>query len=271
MRWMRILVLALILSVMGWTAPTTSFAEGQDNPKVKMVSGKNRKKKPPRKGVKKVRKKKKKKGKIKRVKKPKKLKKKKKKKKKTWKEPKWSVGVRGAVTPASDMNVKRSGGSGADYDPRLAFGAGLVTQYRIFDKPSVYILGEFTHWWHELKDQKTSKKDSLITISTGVRINVWGLANQARHRVFVKGLVGYTYYAANEGNAWTKGGKGQSDRSGIYFGGGVGYEHLFKALPISVFVDTGVYNHNFNVDPAKGEKESSLLSWEVGAGVMYHF
>jgi hypothetical protein len=270
MRWMRILILALVLSVMGWSAPTTSFAEGQDNPKVKMVSGKNRKKKPVKKGVKKVRKKKKKKGKVKRVKKPKKPVKK---KKKTWKEPKWSVGVRGAATPAASMSVERSGMDNSKYSPRLAFGAGLVTQYRVFDKPSVYILGEFTHWWHELKDQKTAKKDSLITISTGVRVNVWGQANKARHRVFVKGLVGYTYYAANKGNAWSKGGKGAADRSGIYFGGGLGYEHLFKALPISVFVDTGVYNHNFNVDPANSnnEKGASLLSWEVGAGVMYHF
>ena len=265
MRWMRILVLALALSLAGWAAPETSFAGEQDNPKVKMVSKKDRKKKDVKKG-KKVRKKKK--GKVKRVKKPKKPKKP---KKTTWKEPKWAVGVRGAVSPASDMDVKAKGGGGADYDPRLAFGAGLVTQYRIFDKPSIYILGEFTHWWHELKDQKTAKKDSLITISTGVRINVWGQAHKARHRVFVKGLVGYTYYAANAGNAWTKGGKGAADRSGIYFGGGVGYEHYFKVLPISVFVDTGVYNHNFNLDPAKGEKESHLLSWEVGAGVMYHF
>ena len=44
MRWMRIMILALALSLLGWAAPETSFAEGQDNPRVKMVSGKDRKK-----------------------------------------------------------------------------------------------------------------------------------------------------------------------------------------------------------------------------------
>ena len=266
MRWNRILCLALALSLLGWIAPEANVAWGQDNPRVKMVSKKDRQDTPKKKKVKRVNKNKKKK-KVKRVnKKPLKNK-----KPKGFVEPKWAVGLRGAVSPASDMNVKRTDGTGADYDPRMAFGAGLITQYRVFDKPSIYILGEFTHWWEELKDQKTSKKDSLITVSTGVRFNVWGQANKAHDRLYVKGLVGYTYYAANKGNSWLKGGKGASDRSGIYFGGGIGYEHLFKGLPISVFVDTGVYNHNFSLDPAKDEKESSLLTWEVGAGALYHF
>jgi hypothetical protein len=268
MRWIRILVLTLALSLIGLAAPETSFADGQDEPRVKMVSGKNRKKQPVKKG-KKVKK-------VKKGKKGKKIKKVKKKpkkppKKKGFKEPKWSAGVRGAMAPTGSMSVEREDAPNSKYSPRMAFGAGIITQYRIFDKPSVYILGEFTHWWEELKEQKTAKKDSLITISTGVRINVWGLANKAYDRLFVKALVGYTYYAANKGNAWSKGGKGAADRSGIYFGGGIGYEHLFKALPISVFVDTGVYNHSFSLDPAKGEKGSSLLTWEVGAGVLYHF
>ena len=255
MRWMRIMILALTLSLLGWAAPETSFAEGQDSPRAKMVSGKDRKKNRNKKKIKKVRKKK-----------GKKIRKKKKPKKK----PKWSVGVRGAATPVSGMDVVENDGDQQEYDPRMAFGVGLITQYRIFDKPSIYILGEFTHWWHELKNQTTSEKDSLITVSAGVRFNVWGQANKARDRVFVKALVGYTYYAANNKNS--KGGAiGGANRSGIYFGGGVGLEHLFKALPLSVFVDTGIYNHNFSIDPAKGEKESSLLTWEIGAGILYHF
>ncbi|MFH1531103.1 MAG: hypothetical protein ABIK09_10285 [Pseudomonadota bacterium] len=266
MRWMRILVLLLTLGLVGWAVPDTSFAMEQDNPKVKMVSGKDRQKNPEKKRIKNGQNKKK----IKRVRKgpPKKPKKK---KKQGFKEPKWSVGVRGAMTPASDMDIKKTGGGGEDYDPRLAFGAGVITQYRVFDKPTIYILGEFTYWWQELKDQTTSTKDGLVTVSTGVRFNVWGQANKAHDRLFVKGLVGYTYYAANKDNSTANGGMGASDRSGIYFGGGVGFEHLFTGLPISVFVDTGVYAHNFSLDPAADEKGASLVTWEIGAGALYHF
>ena len=263
MRWIRILTLSLALSLVGWSAPGAAVAGEQDHPKIKMVSPKKTVKKPPRKTVKK------------KVRKPGKKKirkvKKKPKKKQGFVEPKWAIGIRGGATPASDMDVIYNNGTGNDRDPRLAFGVGVITQYRIFNKPSIYILGEFTHWWQELKDQATSAKDNLVTIATGVRFNIWGQANKAYDRVYVKGLVGYTYYAANSENAWTKGGMGASDRSGIYFGGGVGLEHLFKGLPLSVFVDTGVYAHNFSVDPAKGEKESSLVSWEIGAGLLYHF
>ena len=258
MRWIRILTFALALSLVGWGAPDAGIAGERDNPKVKMVSPpKKHVKKHPRKPVKK---------KIRKV--------KKKPKKRGFVEPKWAVGIRGGVTPASDMDVTDDDGKGHDYDPRLAVGVGMVTQYRIFDKPSIYILGEFTHWWHELKDQSTSAKDSLITVATGIRFNVWGQANKAYDRIYVKGLVGFTYYAANSENAWKldgTGGMGASDRSGIYFGGGVGIEHLFKGLPLSVYADTGLYAHNFSADPADHEKESSLLSWEVGAGLLYHF
>jgi len=262
MRWIRILVLALALSLLGLAAPDQSFAGERDDPRIKFVSPKDKKREKKKRKIKKVRKKK-------RPPKPKK-KHKKKKKKPGFKEPKSAVGVRGGVTPMSDMDVQTDAG-GADLDPRMAFGMSLVTQHRLLDKPSIYVLGEFTHWWHELKDQKTSSKDSLLTIATGIRINVMGQANKARDRVFVKGLVGYTYYAASADNAIKHGGMGASDRSGIYFGGGIGFEHLFRPLPISVFVDTGVYNHNFSVDPAAGEDESSLLTWEVGAGFLYHF
>ena len=259
MRWIRILTITLALTLVGGGAPGVGLAGEQDNPKVKMVSPKKQKK-PPRKHVKKP------------TKKPDKKKiRKVKKKKKGFVEPKWAVGIRGGATPASDMDVSYEGGGGNDLDPRLAFGLGVVSQYRVFDKPSIYILGEFTHWWHELEDQDTSAKDSLVTVATGIRFNVWGQANKAYDRIYVKGLVGYTYYAANIENALSKGGMGASDRSGIYFGGGVGIEHLFKGLPLSVYADTGVYAHNFSVDPADGEKESSLTSWEVGAGLLYHF
>ena len=109
MRWIRITVLALALSLTGLAAPGQSPAGELDDPRIKFVSPKDKKRGEKKRKVKKVRKKK----------RPHKLvkkkhkKKKKKKKKPVFNEPESAFGVRGAATPMSDMDVQAGGNGGA--------------------------------------------------------------------------------------------------------------------------------------------------------------
>ena len=202
-------------------------------------------------------------------------------KKKESKAKKYSIGLKGALLPINDMNVKQIAGGGAykdaDYDFGVIFGWGVQFQYRLFK--DISLLGEFMYFYPSVDDTDghddiskasglTDKKafletDGLLNIGVGVRYNVLG-GEHTTDRVYLKGHFGFADYITHNDARIDKG-----DRIGIYFNALVGVEHMFSRM-FTVFADTG-YLFNRFTNPSKGEEEATLQAWTINAGFLFHW
>ncbi len=209
------------------------------------------------------------KGKIKKrpVKKP--VKKPKKKKKKPREEPlPYGLGLKVGVMPYNSMEAYPTDGGRTDYDMRMAYGYGLGGQIRIMQ--SFYLTGELMYWITEVRKREGAtggprETDGLLNLGGGLRLNVYG-GDYTKDRVYIKGLVGFTSYIADDANEGTTGG---DNRNGIYYGGSLGIEHKL-ARTLTIYADSGFYWNKFN-NPAQDEDEAEFFNWQAAAGFMYHW
>jgi len=192
------------------------------------------------------------------------------KKKKAPEELTYGLGLKVGVMPYNTMTARPVEGQDRDYDMSMAVGWGVAGEYRIVQ--GFYLTGEFMYWYPEIesvtidgKDESARTSDGLFNLGGGLRINVYGKQG-GTDRVYIKGLIGFTDYAADSANAQTT---GDENRVGMYYGGSVGIEHLLSKI-ISLYADTGFYWNSFS-SAAEGEADARLFNWQLAGGFFVHF
>lgn len=192
-----------------------------------------------------------------------------KKKKKPREEPlPYGLGLKVGVMPYNSMEAYVSEEGKTDYDMRMAYGYGLGGQIRIMQ--SFYLTGELMYWVTEVRSKEGAsgaprETDGLLNLGGGLRLNVYG-GDYTNDRVYIKGMVGFTSYIADDANDKTTGG---DNRNGVYYGGSLGIEHKL-ARTLTLYADSGFYWNDFT-NPAQGEDEAEFFNWQAAAGFMYHW
>ena len=193
----------------------------------------------------------------------------KKKKKKQPEELTYGLGLKIGVMPYNSMTARLET-KDRDYDMSMAYGWGVGGEYRIVQ--GFYLTGEFMYWYPEIEsvridgDSKSARtSDGLINLGGGLRVNVYG-EKGGKDRVYVKGTIGFTDYAADTANSNTT---GDANRVGIYYGGSMGIEHLLSNV-ISLYADTGFYWNSFS-SAADDELDAKLFNWQLAGGFFVHW